>query len=37
MTPQDDPLSAIKGIVWAIPVSLALWFALVAFALGVVR
>jgi hypothetical protein len=33
---RDDPLRAIRGIVWAIPVSLLLWFALVAFALGVV-
>jgi hypothetical protein len=28
VSPQDDPLSAIKGIVWALPVSLALWCAL---------
>jgi hypothetical protein len=28
VTPQDDPLAAIKGIVWAIPASLALWCAL---------
>jgi hypothetical protein len=28
MTPREDPLAAIKGIVWAIPVSLALWCAL---------
>jgi len=28
MTPSEDPLSAIKGIVWALPVSIALWCAL---------
>jgi hypothetical protein len=28
MTPSEDPLSAIKGIVWALPASLALWCAL---------
>jgi hypothetical protein len=29
MTPEhEDPLATIKGIVWAIPVSLALWCAL---------
>jgi hypothetical protein len=31
MTPQDDPLSAIKGIVFALPVSIALWIALALF------
>ena len=39
MTPdfndREDPLAACKGIVWAIPFSLALWAAAVLAALGV--
>jgi hypothetical protein len=35
MIRQDDPLSTIRGICWAVPVSLALWLALAAVALGV--
>lgn len=34
MTPKDQ-LSTVKGIVWAIPVSLILWCALALFASGV--
>jgi hypothetical protein len=33
---SEDPLYALRGIVWAVPVSLLLWFALVAFAVWVV-
>ena len=25
MTPHEDPLHAIRGIVWATPMSIALW------------
>jgi hypothetical protein len=34
---REDPLAALKGIVWAIPLSILLWGALVAFALAVSR
>ena len=26
---DDDPLAAVRGIVWAVPVSLALWCVIV--------
>lgn len=32
---REDPLAALKGIVWAIPFSVLLWGALVAVALAV--
>ena len=35
MTPEDDPLSAVRGIVWAIPLSMLLWAALALIALWV--
>ena len=25
MTPREDPLHAVRGIVWAMPISIALW------------
>ncbi len=25
MTPPDDPLGSLRGCVWAIPISVALW------------
>lgn len=25
MTPHEDPLHAIRGIVWSVPISIALW------------
>ncbi|CAB4140998.1 hypothetical protein UFOVP399_67 [uncultured Caudovirales phage] len=28
---REDPLSAIKGIVWALPVSIALWILILGF------
>jgi len=34
---REDPLAALKGIVWAIPLSILLWGALAAFALAVSR
>jgi hypothetical protein len=34
---REDPLAALKGIVWAIPLSILLWGALAALALAVSR
>jgi hypothetical protein len=36
MTPDDDPLNAARGIVWALPVSIALW-CVILMAVGVWR
>jgi hypothetical protein len=36
MTPREDPLSAIRGIIWALPVSIALW-CVILLAVGVWR
>ena len=36
MNREDDPLNAVRGIVLAIPVSIALW-CLILFAVGVWR
>jgi hypothetical protein len=33
---REDPLAAVRGIVWAMPVSLALWCALL-FAVGMLN
>lgn len=32
----DDPLSTVKGIVWALPVSIALWCVILVVVAGVV-
>jgi hypothetical protein len=34
MTPDDDPLGAVRGVIWALPVSIALW-CLILCAVGV--
>lgn len=36
MTPDDDPLGAVRGVIWAVPVSIALW-AVILMAVGVWR
>lgn len=32
MTPREDPLHAIRGIVWAMPISVALWVVILLIA-----
>ena len=36
MNREDDPLNAVRGVVWAMPVSIALW-CVILFAVGVWR
>jgi len=34
MNREDDPLGAVRGVIWALPVSIALW-AVILMAVGV--
>lgn len=32
MTPREDPIHAVRGIVWATPISIALWVVILLIA-----
>jgi hypothetical protein len=36
MNREDDPLGAVRGVIWSLPVSIALW-AVILMAVGVWR